>query len=189
MTIGTLTMKIEPHQKCSSRNPPATGPMATAMPATPAHSPIATARSRASVKTFVRIESVAGMMNAAPMPITARAAMSASTLDANAAAPDEMPNSDEPRGERALAAVAIAERSRGEEQAGEHERVGVDDPLQIADARPEVAHQGGERHVDDRVVDHDHEEAHAEHRERAPPTRVECGSDRAACARVRRARG
>ena len=46
------------------------------MPATPDHSPIAMARSRASVNTFVRIDSVAGMISAAPMPITARAAIS-----------------------------------------------------------------------------------------------------------------
>ena len=41
ITIGTLTMNTEPHQKWSSRNPPATGPSATAMPATPDQMPIA----------------------------------------------------------------------------------------------------------------------------------------------------
>ena len=45
MTNGTLTRKIEPHQKCSSRKPPASGPMATPRPDTPAHSAIARARS------------------------------------------------------------------------------------------------------------------------------------------------
>ena len=76
MTIGTLTMNTEPHQKWSSRNPPVTGPSATAIPATPDHRPMASARSRASVNTLVRIERVAGMISAAPMPMTARAAMS-----------------------------------------------------------------------------------------------------------------
>ncbi len=34
-TIGTLTKKTEPHQKCSSSKPPVTGPRATARPDTP----------------------------------------------------------------------------------------------------------------------------------------------------------
>src|SRR5262245_5911335 len=96
ITTGTFTRKIAPHQKCSSRKPPATGPAATATPAMPAHMPIASARSRASVKVLVRIDSVAGMISAAPMPITARAPMSASTLPANAAAADAVPNTTRP---------------------------------------------------------------------------------------------
>ena len=76
---GTLTMKIEPHQKWSSRKPPTTGPSATPRPAVAAQMPIAIARSRVSVKTLIRSESVAGMMNAAPAPMTARATMSPST--------------------------------------------------------------------------------------------------------------
>ena len=59
-------MKIEPHQKWSSRKPPATGPSATPSPAVAAQMPIAVARSRASVKTLISSDSVAGMMNAAP---------------------------------------------------------------------------------------------------------------------------
>src|SRR5882757_2073635 len=71
-TTGTLTRKIEPHQKCCSRNPPVNGPMATPSPDTPAQMAIARARSAASVNTLVRIDSVAGMMNAAPRPWTPR---------------------------------------------------------------------------------------------------------------------
>ena len=78
-TSGTLTMKIDPHQKWSSRTPPTTGPSATPRPAVAAQIPIAIARSRVSVKTLTSSESVAGMMNAAPAPITARAAISPST--------------------------------------------------------------------------------------------------------------
>ena len=72
-------MKIEPHQKWSSRNPPTTGPSATPRPAVAAHMPIAVARSRGSANTLISSDSVAGMMNAAPAPITARAAISAPT--------------------------------------------------------------------------------------------------------------
>ena len=46
-------MKIEPHQKLSSRNPPTTGPSATPSPAVAAQTPIAVARSRGSAKTLI----------------------------------------------------------------------------------------------------------------------------------------
>ena len=73
-----------------------------------------------------------------------------------------------PTVERALATEAVTQAAGGEEQAREHERVRVDHPLQVADAGAEVAHQRGQGHVDDRVVDHDHEQAHAEDRQRGP---------------------
>ena len=76
---GTFTMKIDPHQKRSSSKPPTTGPSATPRPAVAAQRPTASARSRASVKTLMSSESVAGMMNAAPAPMTARARISRST--------------------------------------------------------------------------------------------------------------
>ena len=75
MTIGTFTMNTDPHQKCSSKMPPVIGPMPTPSAETPAQMPIALPRSRGSVKTFVMIESVAGMMNAAPIPINERVKM------------------------------------------------------------------------------------------------------------------
>ena len=51
---------------------------------TPAHTPIAFARSRGSWNTLVMIESVAGMMNAAPTPMSARVPISIAGDDANA---------------------------------------------------------------------------------------------------------
>ena len=42
--IGMFTMKIAPHQKCSSNQPPLIGPTATPTPTMAAHSPIALAR-------------------------------------------------------------------------------------------------------------------------------------------------
>src|SRR4029450_2245634 len=76
MTIGTFTMNTDPHQKCSRRNPPVIGPMPTPSADTPAQMPMALALSRGLVNTFVMIESVAGMMNAAPMPISERVKIS-----------------------------------------------------------------------------------------------------------------
>ncbi len=75
MMIGMFTRNTDPHQKCSSRRPDAIGPSAAPEPEMPAHRAIALARSRVG-KTFVRIDSVDGMTNAAPMPMIARAPMS-----------------------------------------------------------------------------------------------------------------
>ena len=86
---GTLTRKIEPHEKLSIRNPPATGPRATPSPAVAAQMPTAVARSRSSGNTLMSSDSVAGMMKAAPAPIAARQAMRASTFAA-VAAPAEL---------------------------------------------------------------------------------------------------
>ncbi len=72
---GTLTRKTEPYQKCPSSQPLATGPMAPAAPVTLAQIAMALVRSSGG-KTLTRIDSVDGMMNAAPTPITARQAMS-----------------------------------------------------------------------------------------------------------------
>jgi hypothetical protein len=59
--------------------------------------PIAIPRSRASVKTLIRSESVAGMMNAAPAPMTARSAISRSTSPAKAAAAEASPKTASPQ--------------------------------------------------------------------------------------------
>ena len=75
-TIGTLTRSTEPHQKCSSSQPPVTGPRATLRPLVADQMPIALARSIGSGKTLTRIASVAGKISAAPMPIAPRAAIS-----------------------------------------------------------------------------------------------------------------
>ena len=75
---GTLTMNTEPHEKCSSSQPPEIGPAATPTPTMAAHRPIAFARFTGSAKMLVISDSVVGKMTAAPTPIAARAAMSAS---------------------------------------------------------------------------------------------------------------
>ena len=73
---GGFTQKIACQLKCSRSNPPMIGPIATPTPATAAQTPMAFARSRGSANTWTRIDSVDGMMNAAPTPITARQAVS-----------------------------------------------------------------------------------------------------------------
>ena len=64
-------------------------------PATAAQMPIAFGRSFAG-KTFVRIESVVGMISAPPMPIAARVAISMSARVANADASEAAPNTTRP---------------------------------------------------------------------------------------------
>ncbi len=64
-------------------------------------------------------------------------------------------------GEGAAAAEAVAERAHRQQQAGEHQDVGVHDPLELAGRRPELALEAGDGHVDDRVVHHDQQQAEA----------------------------
>src|SRR5215211_1640518 len=165
---GTLTMKIEPHQKWSSRTPPATGPSATPRPAVAAQMPTAVARSRSSGEHADEQRQRRGHDERG-----ARAHQRAAGDQGLDAAGERgrrrrQPEHDQPGEQRAPAPVAVPERAGREQQSREHERVGVDHPLQLADVRVELSHQGGERDVDDRVVDDDHEQARAEHAEREP---------------------
>ena len=118
------------------------------------------------------IDSVAGMMNAPPMPMNARVAISWSALVANADASEPRPKTTRPDLERAAAPEPVTQAARGEQQAGEHQRVGVDHPLQLAVRRVELAHDRRDRDVEDRVVEHDHEQAEAEDGEDPPATVV-----------------
>ena len=76
--------KIACQPTCSVRKPPTTGPIESASAETPAQVPIAFPRSLAG-KVWVTIDSVAGIINAAPIPCTAREAISISELTARPA--------------------------------------------------------------------------------------------------------
>ena len=78
VATGMFTMKIEPHQKCSSNQPPLIGPTATPTPTMAAHSPIALARATGWVNMLVISPNVVGKITAAPTPMAARAAIRAS---------------------------------------------------------------------------------------------------------------
>ena len=84
-TIGTLTRNTEPHQNRASSRPPAIGPIAMPSPMVAAQAPMARARSAGSRNTSLTIDSDAGIVSAAPAPITARHAISRSTEPENAA--------------------------------------------------------------------------------------------------------
>ena len=84
-TSGALIKKIDPNQKWTSKSPPTTGPMAIATPLAAPQIPKAFARSLRSSKATVRVESVAGNMNAADAPMSARAINNVGTLCEKAA--------------------------------------------------------------------------------------------------------
>ena len=89
----------------------------------------------------------------------------------------------EPDEQRRLAAVTVAGAARDQEEAREDERVRVDDPLELARRRAELAHEARQRDVDDRPVDADDQQAQTEHREDPPAPGVDGGIDqrRRAC--------
>ena len=136
-----LTTKIEPHHHCSSSAPPTSIPRMPPAPAKPAHTPTALARPSGG-KTLVIVDSVPGMISAAPTPVSARHAMSAPAESLNAEAALATPKMAMPSDERPAAAEAVAERAGREEQCGQRDGVAVDDPLLVARRRAE---RGGER--------------------------------------------
>ena len=75
IATGRLRKKIARQETYSVSAPPTAGPSASASADTPAQVPIARPRS-AGGKVFEMIERVPGIMNAAPMPWTARPATS-----------------------------------------------------------------------------------------------------------------
>src|SRR5581483_2843169 len=97
ITIGTFTRNTEPHQKCASRKPPVIGPRPMPSADTPAQIPMAFARSRGSVNTLVSTDSVDGMMNAPPIPMSARVKMRWLAEPANADSAEPTPNTDRPK--------------------------------------------------------------------------------------------
>ena len=168
--IGTLTRNTEPYQKCPSSKPLPTGPIAPAAPVVAAQIAIALVRSSGG-KTFTRIDSVDGMMNAAPTPMSAAAGDELPHLvrerGARCSADEE---DDEPELERALAPEAVAERAGREQQSGEHERVRRRRTHCSCDSvAPRSRDERRERDVQARVADEDDEQAQAEHGEHPPP--------------------
>lgn len=96
MTTGTLMRKTDPHQKLLSRMPLTIGPSPLPTIARLPQTAMATLRSRSS-SNVTRIRArVAGIIAAAPTARNARAAISASGLDENAAAGEAAPKTTRP---------------------------------------------------------------------------------------------
>jgi hypothetical protein len=96
ITIGMFTRNTLLQSRYSIRRPPEIGPMTMPIPATAAQIAIALGRSW-SGKMFVRIESVVGMIAAAPTPIRARDAISSVEPFDSAAQTEPAPNTSRPK--------------------------------------------------------------------------------------------
>ena len=135
--------------------------------------PSALLRSAPSVKVVVTIESAAGETIAAPRPCTPRATISQPDEVAKPPASEATEKTIEADDEDAPAAEQVRRAAAEQQEAAEHERVRVDDPLQAALGEAEVALDRRQRDVHDRGVEHDHELRDREHRERLPAARIE----------------
>ena len=94
---------------------------------------------------LVSSDSVAGMISAAPMPIDARVKISWLALPAKADMRRAGAEDDEADHQCTLAAEAVADAAHRQQQPGEHQRVAVDDPLQLAGGGVEVLDSAGAR--------------------------------------------
>ena len=165
--IGRFTRNTDPYQKCSSSSPDATGPIAAPAPEMPAQMAIAFARSRAG-NTLARIDSVDGHdEGGADAHDRARRDEHARRVGEHA---DQRPEAedDEAGLQRALAPEAVAERGGREQQPGEHQAVGVDDPLDVGVGRPDAALGGRQLQrrqgdVEHGVADDDDDQRGAQH--------------------------
>ena len=138
------------------------------MPDVAPQMPSAFCRSDGSAKTLVRMARLAGKMKAAATPMSARVAISVPVECGRRRRGREEPEEDEADLHGALATQPVPDAAAGQQQPGEGEAVGVDDPLQRRDRRAQVAVQRGQRHVDDGVVDHDQEDREAQDRQDQP---------------------
>src|SRR4029077_13147296 len=172
--IGTLMKKIHGHENACVSAPPSTRPTAPPPAAIADQTPSALPRSLPSENVVLMIASAAGEMNAAPRPWSARVLIShvelvARPLSSDAAVktttparksrlrPSRAPRRAAARQKTPLAAEQVPRAAAEQQEAAEHERVGVDDPLEIGLAEPEILLDRGKRNVHDGRVENDHE--------------------------------
>ena len=166
--IGTLTRKTEPHQKWASNHPPTMGPAATPKPVVPDQIPMARARSRSLVKTLERMDSVEGMIPAAPTPMQARAITRRSGVPENADPADPAANTASPARKihflPTLSPRLPSTRRRPANTTAYASTVHCS-WLEVA---CRASHDRRHRHVEDGGVQADHQEADTQHREDDP---------------------
>src|ERR1700722_13006906 len=140
---GAMAMKMLAQLKCSSSQPPTIDPIAMATPAIAPHKPMARARRRE------------GHRGAQSHHGPARDELR--RVGREAAGQAGGPDHSEPGQQHALAAEPVRQAAESEQQRGEDEVVGVDDPLQLRGGGMQLAYQGGKRHVDQGRVEVDEE--------------------------------
>jgi hypothetical protein len=148
-TIGTLTRNMEPHQnRASSRRSGRSRRRARwSRPRRRWRGRSAGSRNRS-----LTIDSDAGIVIAAPAPITARHAISRSTEPENAAPTDPAAKTPRPMRKNRLRPEPVGHAAADEQQAREDHRVGVDDPLQLTRGGGQLPDEDGRGHVKDGVV-------------------------------------
>ena len=187
--IGMFTQNTELHEKCSSNRPPVIGPTATASPETPCPDgdrPAPLARVAEDVgqdRQRRRHDQRATDAHERPGEDQLRRRV---RKGGGRRSDPEQHDADL---QRALAPEAIGQAAAREQQTGEHDHVGVDDPLDLAVAGAEVGDQRGDRHVEDRVVHHDDEQRHAERAEDQPAPFVDARVERVVVTADGRRRG
>jgi hypothetical protein len=142
-TTGTLIRNTEPHQKCCSSQPPMIGPSAAPTIATEPQIAMAMLRSRASWKLRPISASVAGIIAAAPTA-RKRARQSAALGVGERRCQRCHAEHHQADQEHAAVADAVAQRARAQQQAGHHQRIGVDDPQRLAGTGREFFGQRGQ---------------------------------------------
>ena len=156
--------------------PPSTRPTAEPPIAIAAQTPSARERSFPSANVVEMIESAAGEMSAAPRPCSARKPISipdvvAMPFEERRGGEDHEPDEEEP-----LPSEEVAGAAAEQQEAGEDERVRVDDPLQAGLGEAERGLDRREGDVHDRRVEDDHELREADDYENDPGIRWSGGS-------------
>ena len=139
---GMLTQKIERQPTALTSTPPTTGPSARDRPMTPPQIPIALARSRA-LGEGVRDDRHRDRVEHRPAHGLHHAERDQRAEAGRQAAQQRADGEQaEPDLEGAAAPDPVGRRARQHEQAGDHQGVGRDDPLQAGDAGVQVVLDG-----------------------------------------------
>ena len=168
MPIGMLTKKIQCQSIDCVITPPASSPTEPPAEATNAYTPIALACSRGSGNIVTIMPRITAEVIAPPMPCTKRAAISSDWLSARPHASEATREQADAGEEDAPAPDQVAEAPRQQQQPAEGDQVGVDDPREARRGEAQVVLDRGQRDVDDRHVEHDHQHPDAQHVQRDP---------------------
>src|SRR3954447_846944 len=120
---------------------------------------MAVARARPAGNSWATRASETANMAAPPMPWSARATFRNVASGATAQSADAAEKTARPAENTRLRPSASASEPAVRTRAA-RESVGVDHPLHVAEAGPEVVADRRERHVDDRDVEQQHERRH-----------------------------
>ena len=154
--IGTLMKKIHSQPRVSVTTPPTSGPTATAPPT---DRPPDAERGRPvfAVELLADQRQRGGEHPGAADPLQAAGEVEQGRVLGDPA--EERGEGEDPEADRedAPAPEPVAERAGGEQEGGEGQRVGVDDPLQAGEAGVEFTLDVRQGDVDDGDVEQQHE--------------------------------